>query len=53
MWLLASLLVVGLRHVATQGRVLIKHGHRLGVVKQVHIMRKPARLTILVHIGLY
>jgi hypothetical protein len=35
-WFLAALLVVALRHIATQGRVLIKHGHRLGLMKHVH-----------------
>jgi len=29
--------VVALRHIATQGRVLINHGHRLGVMKHVYV----------------
>jgi hypothetical protein len=37
-WLLATLLAVVLRHVATQDRGLINHGHLLSVMKHVYIM---------------
>jgi hypothetical protein len=40
-WLLAALLVVALRHIAMQGRGLIKHGHRSGVMKR-SINRTPS-----------
>ena len=43
-WLLAALLVVALRHIVTQGRVLIKHEHRLGVMKHVQITHAVRRL---------
>jgi hypothetical protein len=29
-----------LRHIATQCRVLIKHWHRLGKMKQVHVTQR-------------
>jgi hypothetical protein len=39
----SALLVVALRHIATQGRVLIKHGHLLGVMKHAHITHAVRR----------
>ena len=40
---LAPLLIVALRHVAAQCRALFQHGHRLGVVKHVHITHAMIR----------
>ena len=42
-WLLAALLVVALRHFATQCRALVKHGRRLGVVQLVNIKHALSR----------
>jgi hypothetical protein len=35
-WVLAAVIIIVLQY-ATQRRVLIKHGHRLGKMKQVHV----------------
>jgi hypothetical protein len=40
---LASLRVVALRHIATQVRGLVNHGHRLGVMKHVHVTHTVRR----------
>ena len=37
-WFLAVVLIIALRHIATQCRVLINHGHRLGKMKHVHVL---------------
>ena len=40
---LATLVVIALRHVAAQGGMLIKQGHRLGTMQQVHIAHAVRR----------